>query len=141
MKNISSKSYVLLAGLPLLYLTIFYFYPLIKIFTVSFIPDEAWGPGNLKKLVTSSIYLRTLWFTTWQAMVSTVLTLLLAPPVETAFRLFEISGSYKTTIFATLLSIIFLFIPVAWFLYSQLEREFKMPDLPHVLFRSRMLRW
>ena len=52
MKHISSKSYALLAALPLAYLAIFYFYPLIKIFTVSFIPDEAWGPGNLKKLVT-----------------------------------------------------------------------------------------
>jgi ABC-type Fe3+ transport system permease subunit len=59
--------YALLAALPLAYLAIFYFYPLIKILTVSFIPDDAWGPGNLKKLVTSGIYVRTLWFTTWQA--------------------------------------------------------------------------
>jgi len=62
MKHISSKSYALLAALPLAYLAIFYFYPLIKILTASFFPEEAWGPGNLKKLVTSGIYLRTLWF-------------------------------------------------------------------------------
>lgn len=80
------------------------------------------------------------WTLVGSAVMGSFLTLLLARPVETAFRLFEISGSYMTMIFAALLSIIFLFIPVAWFLYSQLEREFKMPDLPHVLFRSRMLR-
>ena len=89
MKHISSKSYVLLAALPLAYLAIFYFYPLIKILTASFFPDESWGPGNLKKLVTSGIYLRTLWFTTWQAVVSTVLTLLLALPGAYVFARYQ----------------------------------------------------
>ncbi len=83
---------MLLAGLPLVYLAIFYFYPLIKIFTVSFIPDETWVSGNLRKLVTSGIYLRTLWFTTWQAVVSTVLTLLLALPGAYVFARFQFWG-------------------------------------------------
>lgn len=92
MRNISTKTYVLLAGLPLVYLAIFYFYPLIKIFTVSFIPDETWVSGNLRKLVTSGIYLRTLWFTTWQAVVSTVLTLLLALPGAYVFARYQFWG-------------------------------------------------
>ena len=83
---------MLLAGLPLVYLAIFYFYPLIKIFTVSFIPDETWVSGNLRKLVTSGIYLRTLWFTTWQAVVSTVLTLLLALPGAYVFARYQFWG-------------------------------------------------
>ena len=101
MKNISSKSYVLLAGLPLAYLAIFYFYPLIKIFSVSFIPDDAWGSGNLKKLVTSGIYLRTLWFTTWQAVISTVLTLLLALPGAFVFARYQFRGKELLRSFTT----------------------------------------
>jgi len=101
MKHISSKFYVLLAAFPLAYLAIFYFYPLIKIFTVSFMPDEAWGPGNLSKLVTSSIYLRTLWFTTWQAVVSTVLTLLLALPGAYVFARYQFRGKEFLRSFTT----------------------------------------
>ena len=92
---------MLLAGLPLLYLAIFYFYPLIKIFIVSFMPDAAWGPGNLKKLVTSTIYLRTLWFTTWQAIVSTVLTLLLALPGAYVFARYQFRGKELLRSFTT----------------------------------------
>jgi thiamine transport system permease protein len=101
MKHISSKSYVLLAGMPLAYLAVFYFYPLIKIFIVSFMPDEAWGPGNLKKLVSSGIYLRTLWFTTWQAAVSTVLTLLLALPGAYVFARYQFRGKELLRSFTT----------------------------------------
>ena len=101
MKNISSKSYVLLAGVPLAFLAIFYFYPLIKIFSVSFIPDEAWGPGNLNKLVTSGVYLRTLWFTTWQAVISTVLTLLLALPGAYVFARYQFRGKELLRSFTT----------------------------------------
>ncbi len=101
MKNISTKTYVLLAGLPLTYLAIFYFWPLVKIFTVSFIPDETWGPGNLQKLVTSGIYLRTLWFTTWQAAVSTALTLLLALPGAYVFARYQFWGKDLLRSFTT----------------------------------------
>jgi thiamine transport system permease protein len=101
MRNISTKTYVLLAGLPLVYLAIFYFYPLIKIFTVSFIPDETWVSGNLRKLVTSGIYLRTLWFTTWQAVVSTVLTLLLALPGAYVFARYQFWGKDLLRSFTT----------------------------------------
>lgn len=92
---------MLLAGLPLVYLAIFYFYPLIKIFTVSFIPDETWVSGNLRKLVTSGIYLRTLWFTTWQAVVSTVLTLLLALPGAYVFARYQFWGKDLLRSFTT----------------------------------------
>ena len=101
MKHISSKSYMLLAALPLAYLAVFYFYPLIKIFIVSFIPDKAWGPDNLKKLVTSGIYLQTLWFTTWQAVVSTVLTLLLALPGAYVFARYQFRGKELLRSFTT----------------------------------------
>lgn len=92
MTIISSKTYALLAGPPLIYLAIFYFYPLAKIFSVSFLQDGAWAPGSLQKLVGTGIYIRTLWFTTWQAFVSTVLTLLLALPGAYVFARYRFYG-------------------------------------------------
>ena len=101
MKHISSKSYALLAAFPLAFLAIFYFYPLIKIMTVSLIPDETWGLVSLKKLVTSGIYLRTLWFTTWQAAISTILTLLLALPGAYVFARYQFWGKELLRSFST----------------------------------------
>ena len=101
MNHISSKTYALLAALPLVYLAIFYFYPLIKILTVSLIPDETWELASLKKLVTSGIYLRTLWFTTWQAAVSTILTLLLALPGAYVFARYQFWGKELLRSFTT----------------------------------------
>ncbi|MGD9325844.1 MAG: iron ABC transporter permease [Desulfobacterales bacterium] len=101
MKHISSKSYALLAALPLAFLAIFYFYPLIKILTVSFTLDETWGFGSLKKLITRGIYLRTLWFTTWQAVVSTILTLLLALPGAYIFARYRFWGKELLRSFTT----------------------------------------
>ena len=101
MKHISSKSYALLAALPLAFLAIFYFYPLIKILTVSLTQDEAWGFGSLKRLITRGIYLRTLWFTTWQAVVSTILTLLLALPGAYIFARYQFWGKALLRSFTT----------------------------------------
>ena len=132
MKHISSKSYVLLAGLPLAYLAVFYFYPLIKIFIVSFIPDEAWGPGNLKKLVTSGIYLRTLWFTTWQAAVSTVLTLLLALPGAYVFARYQFRGKELLRSFTTVPFVLPTVVVAAAF-HALLG--------PHGLVNAALMRW
>ncbi|GAG99683.1 unnamed protein product, partial [marine sediment metagenome] len=82
----------LLAVPPLLFLGVFYFYPLISIFGLSFSPEGAWGTGKLYRLVGNSYYLRVLWFTTWQAGLSTLLTLILALPVAYVFAHYEFRG-------------------------------------------------
>jgi thiamine transport system permease protein len=64
--------------LPLLFLAVFYFYPLAAIFGLSFAPDGRFQPDNLSQLLTRPLFRQTLWFTVWQAAVSTLLTLLLA---------------------------------------------------------------
>ena len=43
-------------SLPLLFLLLFYFYPLGKIVLLSFLPDGSWDPARLSKLVNSPIY-------------------------------------------------------------------------------------
>jgi len=75
-----SGSRWLLLTIPLLFLALFYFYPLIKIILVSFAPEGTWEPGRLRQLVSSDSYFRILRFTFWQAALSTLLTLLLALP-------------------------------------------------------------
>lgn len=79
MKKPGGSRWVLLA-LPLFFLLLFYFYPLIKIVLVSFAPEGVWEPGRLRQLVSSDSYFRILRFTFWQAALSTLLTLLLALP-------------------------------------------------------------
>ncbi len=82
----------LLAVPPLLFLGVFYFYPLISIFGLSFAPRGTWEIGKLYGLVANSYYLRVLWFTTWQAGLSTLLTLVLALPGAYVFARYDFRG-------------------------------------------------
>ncbi len=79
-------------SLPLLFLLLFYFYPLGKIVLLSFLPDGSWDPARLSKLVNSPIYGRILWFTCWQAALSTVITLVLALPGAYVFARYRFFG-------------------------------------------------
>lgn len=85
-----------LYGLPIAFLLLFYFYPLAAIMNLSFAPDGVIDVAALEKLVRSSFYLERLWFTTWQAVVSTGLTLLLALPGAYVFARYQFWG--KTTL-------------------------------------------
>jgi len=78
--------------LPLAFLLLFYFYPLASILTLSFAPDGQLSLASLGKLFRSSYYLHTLWFTTWQAALSTLLTVGLALPGAYAFARYEFPG-------------------------------------------------
>ncbi len=77
--------------LVVVFLALFYWYPLVSIFLQSLLPEGRWNPARLERLFSSPTYLRILWFTTWQALLSTLLTLLLALPgayVFTRYRFF-----------------------------------------------------
>ncbi len=62
------------------FLVLFYGYPLCAIFLHSLLPEGRWDPTGIARLFTSPVYARLLWFTTWQALLSTALTLLVALP-------------------------------------------------------------
>lgn len=65
---------------PLAFLGLFYFYPLLEILRVSLMA-ELRGAALLSVLFSEGSYFRgVLWFTIWQAAVSTVLTLLVGLP-------------------------------------------------------------
>ncbi|MEM7112185.1 MAG: iron ABC transporter permease [Chloroflexota bacterium] len=85
-----------LYGLPVAFLILFYFYPLGAIFSLSFAPEGRLDLAALREIVQSSFYLERLWFTTWQAVVSTALTLLFALPGAYVFAQYSFWG--KTTL-------------------------------------------
>jgi len=82
----------LLASVPLAFLLLFYFYPLASILALSFAPEGHFDPAALAKLFSTPYYLHTLWFTTWQAVISTLLTVGLALPGAYVFARYDFPG-------------------------------------------------
>jgi thiamine transport system permease protein len=82
----------LIVLLPLGFLAIFFFYPLIAITRLSLAPHGRLDFRALAALVGSSYYLRTLWFTTWQAFASTALTLIAGLPAAYVFARYDFPG-------------------------------------------------
>jgi len=76
----------------LLFLGIFYFYPLISILLMSIVPQGSLEIGKLYKLISSGYYAGVLWFTTWQAALSTLLTVIIALPSAYIFARYDFKG-------------------------------------------------
>lgn len=81
-----------LAGLPLSYLFLFYFYPLASILVLSFAPEGRLDLTALARLIQTPRYLQTLWFTTWQAALSTLLTVVVGLPGAYIFARYAFPG-------------------------------------------------
>ncbi len=99
------KGKTLLFSIPLVFLLLFYFYPLTRIILQSFLPDGVFSPERLGSLFSSPIYGRILWFTTWQAALSTLLTLTLALPGAYIFARYRFFGKH---LFQALLTLPFV---------------------------------
>ncbi len=84
--------------LPLAFLAIFFFYPLAIIFARGLAPDGVIDLSAFGKIIGSPFYLDTLWFTLWQASVSTALTVFAALPAAYVFARFTFRG--KTLLLA-----------------------------------------
>jgi thiamine transport system permease protein len=78
--------------LPLAFLGLFFFYPLAAIFRLSLAPQGRLDPSPFRTLVTDPYYLRLLAFTTGQALLSTLLTLLAGMPAAYAFARYRFPG-------------------------------------------------
>jgi thiamine transport system permease protein len=78
--------------LPLAFLAVFYFYPLAAILGYSLFPRGALDLSGLDQLAADPYYLGVLWFTTWQATVSTLLTLVAALPAAYVFGRYQFRG-------------------------------------------------
>ena len=71
---------------PLLFLGAFFFYPLANIFRLSV------TTAAIVEFLTRTYYLSVIWFTIWQATVSTLLTLLVGLPAAYLFAHFDFPG-------------------------------------------------
>jgi len=78
--------------LPLAFLLLFYFYPLASILALSFAPGGHPSLAAVGKLLHTPYYLQTLWFTVWQAALSTLLTVGLALPGAYVFARYDFPG-------------------------------------------------
>ncbi|MCB0036123.1 MAG: iron ABC transporter permease [Anaerolineales bacterium] len=93
---------IALAILPLLFFGVFFFYPLASIFNLSFTTDGRFDIAALGKLFSTTFYLETLWFTTWQAVISTILTVGLALPGAYVFARYRFWGKQTIRTISTL---------------------------------------
>ncbi len=104
-RNCSSLSHILWRGVllaPLLFLAVFFIYPLLNILGVSLAPQGQLDLSGFTRLVTTNYYLNTLTFTFVQAVLSTVLTLALALPSAFIFTRYDFAGKSLFLSLATL---------------------------------------
>ncbi len=94
-----------LVFVPLVFLFLFFFYPLLSIFRLSLAPEGQLNLASFVEIATSSYYRDTLWFTLWQAVLSTFLTIGLALPGAYVFARYQFPGK---SIFLSLATLAFV---------------------------------
>src|SRR6266542_318318 len=99
----SMRLRIIVYAIPLLFLGIFFFYPLAAILRLSFAGDPALtsGGAGLTALFADSYYLQVIWFSTWQALLSTALTLAIGLPGAYVFARYAFGGKTLLRALAT----------------------------------------
>lgn len=82
----------LLWGIPLGYLLLFYFYPLGAILQTSLFAEGRFITAGIVDIFARPYLWRVLWFTVWQAALSTLLTLLVGMPVAHVLARYRLPG-------------------------------------------------
>ncbi|GGX22057.1 ABC transporter permease [Streptomyces lomondensis] len=81
-----------LIAVPVAFFAVFFAYPVAAIVARGLKADGAWHLGRIGEVLAQSDVRHVLWFTTWQALVSTALTLLIALPGAYVFARFDFRG-------------------------------------------------
>ncbi|WP_436801049.1 ABC transporter permease [Streptomyces coeruleorubidus] len=81
-----------LITVPVAFFAVFFAYPVAAIVARGLEVDGVWRFGRIGEVLAQSDIRHVLWFTTWQAVVSTVLTLLIALPGAYVFARFDFGG-------------------------------------------------
>ncbi|MFJ9935707.1 ABC transporter permease [Streptomyces virginiae] len=79
-------------AVPLAFFGLFFAYPVAAIVGRGLKTDTGWQFGRFGEVLARPDIAEVLWFTTWQALASTVLTLLIALPGAYVFARFEFPG-------------------------------------------------
>ncbi|MGW5032507.1 ABC transporter permease [Streptomyces nigra] len=81
-----------LVAVPVAFFAVFFAYPVAAIVARGLDVDGVWRFGRLWDVLGQSDIRHVLWFTTWQALASTALTLLIALPGAYVFARFDFPG-------------------------------------------------
>ncbi|WP_404793929.1 ABC transporter permease [Streptomyces tendae] len=81
-----------LMAVPVAFFAVFFAYPVAAIVARGLEVDGVWRLGRIGDVLAQSDVRHVLWFTTWQALASTALTLLVALPGAYVFARFEFPG-------------------------------------------------
>ncbi|MFD1274311.1 ABC transporter permease [Streptomyces kaempferi] len=81
-----------LMALPVVFFGVFFAYPVAAIVARGLKADGVWRLGRIGEVLGRSDIRHVLWFTTWQALASTALTLLIALPGAYVFARFDFRG-------------------------------------------------
>ncbi len=81
-----------LMAVPVVFFAVFFAYPVSAIVGRGLKTDGVWQFGRIGEVLTRPDILDVLWFTTWQALASTALTLLIALPGAYVFARFDFPG-------------------------------------------------
>lgn len=81
-------------ALPLAFFALFFAWPVTAIVGRGLRADGVWHLGRIGEVITEPDIGHVLWFTTWQALASTALTLLIALPGAYVFARFDFPGRH-----------------------------------------------
>ncbi|WP_443033871.1 ABC transporter permease [Streptomyces sp. AD681] len=81
-----------LMAVPVAFFVVFFAYPVAAIVARGLEVDGVWRLGRIGDVLAQSDVRHVLWFTTWQALASTALTLLVALPGAYVFARFDFPG-------------------------------------------------
>jgi thiamine transport system permease protein len=88
----TSRARWALAALPLAFLCVFFVWPVAAIVARGVRPAGAWDLSGVTDVITDPVIRRVAWFTLWQAVASTVLTLALGLPGAALFARYRFAG-------------------------------------------------
>ncbi len=95
--------------IPLAFFCVFFVLPLVTIFARSFSGDDLGTGGDWFSVLTNTRYWKVAWFSLWQAVLSTLLTLVIALPGAYVFARFSFPGK---SLLRTLMTVAFVLPPV-----------------------------
>ena len=88
----SQRSLLLIGAIPAVFLAYFFLYPLLTILYTGLVPDGRLATSAFREILTSPTIRGVAWFTLWQALLSTVLTVALGLPAAYVFARYRFPG-------------------------------------------------
>lgn len=83
---------IALVAIPLFFLAYFFVYPLVSVLITGFTSNGSFDFGPIRAVLERRALLDVAWFTLWQAVASTALTVILALPAAHVMARFEFPG-------------------------------------------------